>query len=39
MKYTLKLSTIIAKDIDESIAFYKDILGFEMVEKYYFKQF
>lgn len=26
MKYTLKLSTIIAKDIEESIAFYKDVL-------------
>ena len=35
MKYKLKLSTIIAKDIDESIAFYKDVLGFEMVEKFY----
>ena len=35
MKYALKLSTIIAKDIDESISFYQDVLGFEMVEKYY----
>jgi len=35
MKYTLKLSTIIAKDIEESIAFYRDVLGFEMVEKFY----
>lgn len=35
MKYTLKLSTIIAKDIEESISFYQDILGFEMIEKYY----
>ena len=35
MKYSLKLSTIIAKDIDESVAFYQDVLGFEMVEKFY----
>ena len=35
MKYSLKLSTIIAEDIDESIAFYRDVLGFEMVEKFY----
>ena len=35
MKYSLKLSTIIAKDIDESVAFYRDVLGFEMVEKFY----
>ena len=35
MKYTLKLSTIIAKDINESISFYQDILGFEIIEKYY----
>ena len=35
MKYTLKLSTIIAKDIEESIAFYQDVLGFEMIEKFY----
>ena len=35
MKYSLKLSTVIAKDIEESIAFYRDILGFEMVEKFY----
>lgn len=35
MKYSLKLSTIIAKDIEESIAFYQNILGFEMVEKFY----
>ena len=35
MKYTLKLSTIIAKDIEESIAFYQDVLGFKMVEKFY----
>lgn len=35
MKYKLKLSTIIAKDIEESISFYRDVLGFEMVEKFY----
>ena len=35
MKYTLNLSTIIVKDIEESIAFYRDVLGFEMVEKFY----
>ena len=35
MNYSLKLSTIIAKDIEESIAFYQDVLGFEMVEKFY----
>ena len=35
MKYTLKLSTIIAKDIEESITFYQDVLGFEMIEKFY----
>ena len=35
MKYKLKLTTIIADDIEESIAFYRDILGFEMVEKFY----
>ena len=35
MKYSLKLSTIIAKDIEESIAFYRDVLGFEMIEKFY----
>ena len=35
MKYTLKLSTIIVKDIEESISFYQDILGFEIIEKYY----
>ena len=35
MKYSLKLSTIIAKDIDETISFYRDILGFEEVEKFY----
>ena len=29
MKYSLKLSTIIVKDIEESIAFYQDVLGFE----------
>ena len=35
MKYSLKLSTIIAKDIEESVAFYRDVLGFEMIEKFY----
>ena len=35
MKYKLKLATIIAEDIDESISFYRDILGFEMVERFY----
>jgi len=35
MKYSLKISTIIAKDIEESIAFYQNVLGFEMVEKFY----
>ena len=35
MKYSLKLSTIIVKDIEESISFYQDVLGFEMVEKFY----
>ena len=35
MKYTLTLSTIIVKDIDESISFYHDVLGFEMIEKFY----
>ena len=35
MKYALKLTTIIAKDIEESISFYRDILGFEMIEKFY----
>ena len=35
MKYKLTLSTIIVKDIDESISFYHDVLGFEMIEKFY----
>ena len=35
MKYTLKMATIIADDIDESISFYEDVLGFEMIEKFY----
>ncbi len=35
MKYKLKMSTIIVKDIEESVSFYQDILGFEMAEKYY----
>ena len=35
MKYSLKLATIIARDIDESISFYQDVLGFKMVEKFY----
>lgn len=35
MEYKLKLTTIIAEDIEKSISFYRDILGFEMVEKYY----
>ena len=35
MDYRLKLATIIAEDIDASVAFYRDVLGFEMVEKFY----
>ena len=35
MKYTLRLSTIIVKDMEESVSFYRDVLGFEMTEKYY----
>ncbi len=35
MDYKLKLSTIIVKDIEESISFYQDTFGFEMVEKFY----
>ena len=35
MKYTLKLATIVVKDVEESIAFYQDVLGFQVVEKFY----
>lgn len=35
MEYKLKLATIIAEDIEESVSFYRDVLGFEMAEKFY----
>lgn len=35
MNYKFNLATIIAKDIEESIKFYQDVLGFKLIRKFY----
>ena len=35
MKYHFKLATIIADDIDKSIDFYQNVLGFKLIRKFY----
>jgi len=35
MNYNFKVATIIAEDIDQSIDFYRDVLGFKLVRKFY----
>ena len=35
LKYSFQLATIIAKNIDESIDFYQNVLGFKLVRKFY----
>lgn len=35
MDYKFNLATIIAEDIEESIEFYRDVLGFELIRKFY----
>ncbi|MDD5823891.1 MAG: VOC family protein [Firmicutes bacterium] len=35
MNYKFKLGTIIADDIDKSIDFYQNVLGFKLIRKFY----
>ena len=35
MNYRFKLGTIIADDIDKSIDFYQNVLGFKLIRKFY----
>ena len=38
MNYKFKLGTIIADDIDKSIEFYQNVLGFKLIRKFYQEQ-
>ena len=38
MKYSFKLATIIARNIDKSIDFYQNVLGFKLVRRFYQEQ-
>lgn len=38
MNYHFKLATVIVDDIEKSINFYRDVLGFKQVRKFYQEQ-